>query len=274
MNRNTFICGLVMLIASGCAHQKADDKTVLGMGTDYVYFPETLTGKIKELRETNYWAIEKDGKITKGSPVSWKELDSVGSTKNFTAHFDEMGNLTQYDLVDENNVVRNSNIGKIQNGRLIRLEFKSKDSTTQYATASYDSRGYFAGGKIFHPYKDTLLLSFIITNNEQGKYTKLEYFDFKNQKGRYMTFALNDQGKVYETKFFNKYDTLKQTFHNSYNGKGFLATQTAKTEKPESVVTWEVQDLLFDDHNNWLQCYSNVDKGKFKLLAERTYVYY
>lgn len=274
MKKNKFICGLTMLIVCSCAQQKPVEKTVLGMGTDYMYFPETLTGKIKELRETNYWAVEKDGKITKGSPITWKDLDSVGSTKNLVAYFDDKGALTRYDLVDENNVIRNSTVGTIENGKVVRWDFMSKDSTTEYVIPEYDSQGYFAGGKAYGPKVDTLVYRFVITNDEKGNYAKLEYFNFRNLKGSYQVFSLNELGKVVETKFFNKYDTLRQTFINTYNDKGFLATQTVNIERPKSTVTWDVQDLLFDDHGNWLQCFSNVDEGKFKLVAERTYIYY
>jgi len=274
MKKNTFISGLIMLIVCSCAQQKPVDKTVLGIGTDYIYSPETLTGKIKELKETNYWAVEKDGKITKGNPISWKDLDSVGFSKNLVACFDDNGALTRYDLVDEDNLIRNSFVGTIENGKIIRWDFKSKDSTTQYVIPEYDSHGYFIGGKMYNPIADTLVMSFIITNNEKGNYTKLEYFNFKNLKESYQVFSLNGLGKVLETKFFNKYDTLRQTFINTYNDKGFLATQTVNIERPKSTVNWEVQDLLFDNHGNWLQCYSNANKGEFKLFTERIYVYY
>lgn len=274
MKKIKFTCGLIMLIVCSCTQQKPADKTVLGMGTDYVYFPETLTGKIKELRETNYWAVEKDGKISKGNPISWKDLDSVGSTKNLVAYFDDKGTLTRYDLIDENNVIRNSTIMTVENGKAIRWDFKSKDSTTQYLIPEYDSQGFNAGGKIYNPVADTLVVRSVITNNEKGNLIKLEYFNFKNLKGSYQEFSLNEQEKVIETKFFSKDDTLRQTFSNTYNDKGFLATQTVKIERPKSIINWEVQHLLFDDYGNWLQCYSNIDNGKFKLVAERTYIYY
>ena len=274
MKKNTFICGLAMLIVCSCAQQKPVEKTVFGMGTDYMYFPEALTGRIKELRETNYWAVEKDGKFVKSNPTTWKDLDSVGSTKNLVAYFDDKGTLTKYDLIDENNVIRNSTIVKFENGKAVRWDYKSKDSTTQYMIPEYDSQGYFVGGKVYRPVADTLVMSLAVKNNDKGNYTKVEYFNFKNLKGSYQVFSLNELQKVIETKFYSKDDTLRQTFINTYNDKGFLATQTVTIERPKSIVTWETQDILFDDHGNWLQCYSNVDKGKYKLIAERNYIYY
>jgi hypothetical protein len=274
MKKITIYWILAIFIAWGCTQNKLVEKTIFGIGTDYVYFPEVLKGKIKELKETNYWAVEKDGKITKGNPATWKDLDSVGSTKNLVAYFDNTGILTKYDLLDENNVVRNSTVVTIENGKWGRWEFKTKDSTYQYMISEYDSKGYFAGGKVFSAKVDTLVSRFVITNDDKGNYTKIENFNFKNQKGYYQVFTLNELGKVIETKFFNKYDTLRQTFVNTYNDKGNLATQKVYVEKPKTIESWDVQDLEFDDHGNVLLIYSNIDKGKFKLVAERTYIYY
>lgn len=274
MKKITIYWILAIFITWGCTQKKAVEKTIFGMGTDYMYFPEVLNGKIKELRETNYWAAEKDGKITKGNPATWKDLDSVGSTKNLVAYFDNTGILIKYDLLDENNVVRNSSVGTIENGKWGRFEFKTNDSTYQYMIPEYDSKGYFVGGKVFRPKVDTLVYRFVITNDEKGNYTKIENFNFKNQKGSYQAFTLNEQGKVIETKFFTKDDTLRRTFVNTFTDEGFLATQKVYIEKPKSTISWDVQDLEFDDHGNVLLIFSNIDGGKFKLVAERTYIYY
>ena len=274
MKKITIIWILAVILPWGCTQKKPVEKTILGMGTDYMYFPETLNGKIKELRETNYWANEKDGKITKGNPATWKDLDSVGSTQNLVAYFDITGTLTKYDLVDENNVIRNSRILTIENGKYVRWEFKLKDSTFQYVIPEYGSQGYFTGGKVYRPIVDTLISRFVITYDEKGNYTRLEYFNFKNQKGSYQVFRLNEPGKVIETKFFTKDDTLVQTFVNTFSDKGFLTTQKVYIEKPKSTTSWDVQDLEFDDHGNVLLIFSSIDEGKFKLVAERTYLYY
>ena len=274
MKKKTFICGWAMLIICSCAQQKPVEKTVLGIGTDYMYFPESLTGKIKELRETNYWAVEKEGKIIKGDPATWKDLDSVGSIRNLVAYFDDKGTLTRYELIDEKNVIRNSIVGTLENGKVVRWDFKSKDSTTQYVIPEYDNKGYFVGGKTYRPIADTIISRFVLTYDDNGNYTRVENFDFKNMKRSYQVFSLNELQKVIEVKFYSGDDTLRQTFMNTYNDKGLLATQTVTTERPKSVIKWDVQDLLFDDNGNLLQCYSNVDDGKFKLVAERTYIYY
>lgn len=269
-----FILCVTLLISGGCTQEKSAEKTTLGMFTDYANSPEVFNGKVKELRETNYWAAEKDGKITKGKPASWTDLDSVGSTQNFVAYFDTTGAVTRLDHLDENNAIRSSRIATIDNGKYARWEFKLMDSTYQYMIPEYDSRGYIVSGKVYRPIVDTLISRFIATNDEKGNFTKVEFLNFKNQKGNYQLFTLNELGNTIETKLFTKDDTLIQSFVNTYNDKGFLASQKVYVEKPKSTISWVVQDLEFDDHDNCSLIYNNIDEGKFKLVTERTYSYY
>jgi hypothetical protein len=274
MKKISIIPILAIIIAWGCSQKKPAEKTLLGMGTDWMYYPEVMNGKIKEVRETNYWAAEKDGKIVKGIPATWKDLDSVGSTKNFIAYFDITGVMTGYDLLDEENVIRESSIGTMENGRVVRWEAKLIDSTVQYFIPEYDSRGYFIGGKGYRPGVDTLMGSNIVTNDEKGNYIRTENFNFKNQKGSYVVFTLNDIAKVVDVKFFSKDDTLRLTYENTYNDKGFLATQKTFSKNTGNSSLWLAQDLEFDDHGNHVLIYYNIDDGKFKLVSERTYIYY
>lgn len=274
MKKITIVWILTIIFAWSCSQKRPVEKTILGMGTDYVYFPQVLNGKIRELKETNYWAAEKDGKITKGNPATWEDLDSVGSTRNIVAYFDNTGSLTKYDLVDEKNIIRYSTIGIIENGKYVKWEEKIKDSTYQYTIPEYDSQGYFVGGKRYRPVVDTLLGSVKITNDAKGNYTRIEFFSYKKELRGYQVFTLNELGKVTETKFFSSDDTLRQSFVNTYNEKGSLTGQKIYIEKPKSSVSWDVQDLEFDDHGNVSLIYSDIDKGKFRLVAERTYIYY
>lgn len=273
--KKIFIIPIVaVILAWGCSPKKPAEKTLLGMGTDWVYYPETLNGKIKEIKEINYWAAEKDGKIVKGNPATWKDLDSVGSTKNFVALYDITGVMTRYDLIDENNVIRESSVGKLENNRIVKWEVRLTDSIVQYYIPEYDNKGYFIGGKGYKPGVDTLMGSNVITYDEKGNYVRTENFNFKNQKGSYVVFSLNEIGKVVEVKFFSKDDTLRLTYENAYNDKGFLAKQRTINIATGSSNLWLAQDLEFDDHGNHILVYYNIDDGKFKLVAERTYIYY
>jgi len=265
---------MVLSLSAVYAQNKPDEKTVLGLGTDYMYFREVLNGRIRELREINYWAEEKDGRIVKGKPATWKDLDSIGSTRNLIAFFDNKGNLTEYDLIDENNTIRYSNVGVYDNGRCVRWFYLTDDNPMQYNLPAYDERGFMTGGKIYSAVADTLQGSYRITNDEKGNYTRIEYFNNRNGKGRYEILTFNDKGQVIETKFFNKGDTLVNTFKNTYNDKGQLTTQDVIITKPASTIHWDVKCLETDQKGNVITVFNVIENGKFRTVAEGTYVYY
>ncbi len=87
MKKMILYCCIIAIIAGACARNKPTEKTVLGMGSNYYLIPQTFNGKIKEIKEINYWAIEKDGQITKGQMMTKKDLDSIGSTPNLIVNF-------------------------------------------------------------------------------------------------------------------------------------------------------------------------------------------
>jgi hypothetical protein len=115
MKKITSIWIPAAFIAAACTQKEPIEKTILGMGTDYSLIPETLKGKVKLVRETNYWAVEKDGKLIKSDQMTWKDLDSINSTKDLIAYFDEYGAIKQYDHFDVNNLIHDSNTGTAEN---------------------------------------------------------------------------------------------------------------------------------------------------------------
>lgn len=274
MKKIAFVCMLVIFIITGCAQNKIVEKTILGMGTDYYLMPETMKGKVKEVKERNYWAIEKDGKMTKGNLMTWGELDSIGSTHNFIAYYDSSGLLTRYDRLDDQDAIVNSTFTTIENGKWTRLEYKLNDTVNNYMIPQYDNLGYFTGVISYRPLKDTLLNKQVLQLDGNGNYTKLEFFNYKGQRMYFQDFSLNPEGKVIEVKSYNMQDSLIGVLINTYNDNGQLIKQKSYSERPKSESTWDYQDITSDDRGNWLESFCNIDDGKYKIIIGRSYIYY
>lgn len=273
MKRIIFLSLIISLIIGSCANNKPVEKTLLGMWTDYYLIPNTLKGNVKEVQELNYWAIDKDGKITKGELMTRKDLDSIGSTNNFKAYFDDKGTLTKYDLLSGGNVIE-SHIGTIENGKCIRWDYKLKDSTSYYIIPEYDNLGQLIGAAGYRPLADTLVNKLVLAYDSKGNCTRFEYFNSKKQKTGYHVCSLDEKGNIIEAKYFNKKDSLTYTLTNIYDKNGSIIKQQTVVEKPKSTGTWDYKDLKFDEHGNWIETYANIDNGKYKIFAERSYIYY
>lgn len=273
MKKFTLFGVALALLLSGCARNKLVETTVLGMGTDYFLLPVTLKGKVKVLKELNYWASEKDGKFIKGNLMMKKDLDSIGSTPNLIAYFDENGLLTKYDQLDGETVIASS-LFTIENGRWKRIESKMKDSTTAYFIPQYDNSGYLTGGSWYRPIVDTLTFKIIITNNNKGNITKIEYHNYRNERLSYTVCTPDEKGNNLEARFYNKADSLTGILANTYNENGNMIKQLNTDEKTKKVSSWEYKYSKSDEHGNAVQIYSVVENGKYQLLAEDLITYY
>jgi hypothetical protein len=273
MKRITIIFLIASVIIAGCTQKRPSQKTILGLGTDYFMYPETLNGKIKEVRELNYWAVEKQGKTIKGQALTWKELDSIGSTKNFAAYFDTSGVLTRYELLGDDNLPRYCEIGTIVNGKIVKWESKIKDSLTYYAIPQYDNKGFIVGGSGYRPVNDSLLGKQVLAHDGKGNYTKIEFFNNRNERTSYRDFTLNSEGKVTGSKLFNMKDSLVNIQKNTYNRKGSL-TKTEIFKNSKLVSLWKMTENSVDDHGNCLETICDINKGKFKIIIMRAYIYY
>lgn len=273
MKKLIFLGLIIPLIIGSWSNKKPVEKTVLGMWTDYYLTPNTLNGKVKEVKEFNYWAVEKDGKITKGKLMTKKDLDSIGSTPNLVAYFDDKGNVIRCDHLNGENVTE-SNIGTIKNGKYERWDTKVKDSSTLYTIPEYDNLGYLIGAKNFKPLVDTLLYKVVVAHDSKGDFTKYEYFNYKNQKTGYHLCSLDEKGNYVEAKYFNKNDSLVNTLKTIYDKNGSMIKQETFNVKTKSTGTWDYKDLKLDNHGNVIEYYANVDNGKYKIFVERSFIYY
>lgn len=264
---------MLILIAVACGPKKTDVRTTYGLWTDYILIPSTLKGKVKEVKELNYWALEKDGKITKGELMSKKELDSIGSTNNTILNFDENGNPLRYDHLDRENVI-STRFGKTENGHLSGMDYKIGDSTTYYFRIEYDSNGYPIVAKGFRPGVDTLINSAKLFHDTNGFVTKFEYYNAKGLLTGYNTCTPDITGNNTEVKSYNNSDTLRWIWINTFDKDGIMTRQEAKNMNTGQTVVWTYKDFKYDDKGNLISYYGDIDNGKYKVVVERTITYF
>jgi hypothetical protein len=264
---------VISIIIGSCTQKKPAETTVISIGTDYALIPNKLNGKVKELKELNFWAVEKDGKLTKGELMSSKDLDSVSSTKNLKAYFNEAGMITKYEVLDRENILQ-TRLFMVENGKYSRFEFKIGDSATYYGIPKYDDLGYLIEATVYRPVVDTVVNKQVMIHDGKGNYTKYENFNSKDIRTAYQNVALDEKGNVLEVSFYDRFDSLRFSIKNIYGEKDNIIRQETNIEKPKSMVTWDYKDLKLDDHGNWTEEQALIDNGKYKIIIERTFVYY
>jgi hypothetical protein len=205
--------------------------------------------------------------------MSRKDLDSVGSTPNLKAYFNEQGILTKYEILDRDYIYL-SRVFTLENNKWAKMEFKIGDSISSYLVPQYDNLGVLNGVVNYRPMVDTVINKVVLTNDGKGNFTRFEYFNSKNERTGYQVCTADEKGNIKETKFYNRADSLTLTMTNIYNEDGSIIRQETLNEKSKSNNIWDYKDLKYDDHGNWIETYANIDNGKYKIFAERIYLYY
>jgi hypothetical protein len=264
---------IISLLNGSWVINKPVEKTVLGMWTDYYLIPNTLKGHVKEVKELNYWAVEKEGKIIKGAVMTKKDLDSIGSTPNLAAYFDEKGTLTKYNILDGENVIQ-TNTATLKNGKYLRWDQKLGDSASYYIIPEYDNKGNLSSAVGYRPRVDTLVNKVVLGYDNKGNFNKIEYYNSKNIKTGYHVCTLDNEGNYIEADYFNKADSLSFTLTSVYDKNGSITKQTTLNVKTKVTGVWDYKDLKTDAKGNWIETYATIDDGKYKIIAERLFVYY
>lgn len=273
MKKINLILLAVILIISGCGKKQSDETTRLGFWTDYFMLPATLKGKVKEMKELNYWAVEKDGQTVKGEILTAADFKTIGMVPNFSVSFDESGNVTRYAQLDgEKEIFVNTDI--IENDRITREEKRINDTLVYNTSAEYNSDGRLGTVKVFRAFADTLLQTVIFSYDAGGNPVKLEYLNYAGLRKGYHECTPDNEGKYLEVKYFNSKDSLEFVTKNIYNEVGFLVSQEALETKTGLITRWDYENLKNDEKGNLIVYLSNVENGKYKLYTERTIVYY
>jgi len=270
MKKNVFfIFVLTALIWSCSTPETQKEKTILGLYTPYGFFQETLNGRVKEVKEQNYWAIEKDGEIIAGKPVTIADRDSVNWTKDFIVNFNQSGLVEKSLTLDENEEVLGS------------WEVSNKDDLTSAAWIEKDTiRNYFntisksesmSRMEYKNAIEDTLLNSLELEFDENGNYATLKFFNFKNEPTVTYVYSYSPEG------FLNGYtwsrnDTIRGGMNFTTNQQGFTETQEVfnKMTGKSSLHKYEYE---YDEMGNWIK-YVAFSDNKPQIVAKRIYNYY
>ncbi len=263
---------LLAILAMGCPQQEPEVQQVeIGFFTPYYLFPEVLKGKVKEVVEINYLAVEQDGAYVKGERLTVAARDSITWTNDIRVIFDENGNLLQCDLIDENDELIDRTKLTVQDDQIIRGEYFRDDTLRSYAKMTYNEAGQLTGIEQFRMPVDTLMWSVLLTSDENGNYLEWQFLNPKNEPtGKYI-FTVNQDGRRTGYQYYNAEGekTFEQEY--TYNEKGWLEKQVMRNDEGEEYVSEYRYE--YDDMGNWVKVTGTSDLNE-PIISERTITYF
>lgn len=255
---------LIVFATTGCKEKTPPDITVLGFYTPYQAYMEKLNGKVEAVTETNYWAVPEGETFVKGAKMTSKELDSIQYTGDFTARFDEAGDLVSCTYLDENSKVLSKWEIVKENDVMVKAQYTLNDTIRRYDKLKCNPEGEIMGGEVFNAVADTLVQSITGEKSVKGDTVKYQYFNFKGEArnkvlyiygssgqllgfqsydkdGNYMggdEVTYDDKGELAGIKFFDKDKniTAENTFTNQYDTKGNPTSTICKDSNGFTVI--------------------------------------
>ena len=269
--KNVFTLFVVIVLVTGCTQPQPEAQQVeFGMYTSYYLFPETLNGKVKEVIEKTYFAVEEDGAYQKDIPLTVEARDTIGWTLDFKLMFDENGNMVESYNIDENDKVLESWKVSVEDNKMIEAAFTKNDTLTTVSRMTYNEAGVLTKVENFRMPADTLAYYADVITDENGNTIEWHSHNWQVPAGKHM-FTVNLEGKRTGYKFFNKEG--EQTFEQqyTYNDKGHMIKQVMINREGKEFVS-EYDYQAYDEHGNWTSYVAHTDGPA--LITERIISYY
>jgi hypothetical protein len=233
---------------------------------------EKIYGKVKELKQTHYWAEVSEGKVTKGKPITIEDRKTTVLGNDFTQTFNEEGAALSFRSVDENGKAI-TDIRATAEGKLVkRSEYFYLDTLRGIGIHHYEGDilvridGYMAGN-------DTIQMNVKYESDADGHFKKIQYYNKKDEPQGYTVFERNENGQVVKFQSFNAAGDMTNQTEYGYNDKGDRISQHEQIFGTNARVTDYTYQHEFDKNGNYTAIIVLKD-GKPLWIRAREITYY
>jgi len=259
-------------LLSGFSQQKSKDVTILCWGTDYSSYPEFLNGKVKEIINNSYWAIEKNGQVEKGALLTLKDHNDQSLLSDFHAFYNNSGVLLRHDYLGDNSKIQWSHVNEITTGRVTKENWVRNDSVIGYALFHYNKNGFITDVPMHSSVPDSSNGKLVLTCDEKGHMTKMLYFNSRDILLNRSEYKWNEAGRMIHSEDFMANDSLQSKLDIVYNDHGFYDQIKYLDGKGKIIFEGSVS-YKYDEKGNWIKAVWSK-AGKPWIIVERTYKYF
>jgi hypothetical protein len=211
--------GLAVLSA-GCS-KKTKDFVYLGqMYNTFEHGVQTkIKGKVKEIKQTHFWAEEVDGKIVKGKKITTEDSKTLPMTFiNFTEEYNPEGSVIRSTSYDENGKALQDIKVEAEGSMIHKSRYFTKDTLAANVKYKYEG-GNMVELIATNPQNDTVFMSVKYEYDKNGKIIKTQIYNFKGEPQNYSLHTRNENGRDKMVENYNKDGKLTAQFESTYNDK-------------------------------------------------------
>jgi hypothetical protein len=221
MKKNIFVMVLAIAVLFPGCKKETKDFTIIGQlyNTWSHGSQEKMKGKVRELKQTHFWAAEENGKVVKGKPVTAEDRKTTPLGRDFVEQYNESGTTTRYTSFSDDGKpamdVKADVDGKIFKG----AQYFLNDTIWGYAKYKYDGDKLIEADG-FNPHNDSLMSSIKYTYDANGYISKIQAFDSKGQSIGYVERTRNTEGLEVVVSNFDGNGKETSQLDYTYNSKG------------------------------------------------------
>lgn len=271
-NLNVLITGM-LIFALGCTQKTSQEEvitTTIAVGTPYYATPETLNGKVKEIKEMIFMTVEEDGAFVKGERMTEEARDSLSWTQSYKAKFDEAGNLLKCTFVNEHDEVTAVNTQDIVDGLAVKMNSTLADTLRWVINITHDLDGQTVNFERFRMPADTLFGNILVAYDSSGRYTSGKFINPSGELTFKWEYFTSEDGSSYGLKRYNK-DGEKVGARIEYlNDHGFADKDVLINREGEETVL--EMEYTYDEMGNWTSRLINAPE--VVVIEEREITYF
>lgn len=252
--------------------QSTDDFVLLGQlyGTQTFGFFEKLRGKVMEIRQTNYFTREENGKIVKVRILTTEDRKTTPSGRDYFEEFNSSGTILKEGVLDETGRLLeywdvDADSGKILSAAYYVNDILRANIRTKYNGNNLEEIIYLLPGT------EVEMKRVLIGYDLNGNRIKYQHF-IRNQPGTQNEYIYNDKGLLEAFNVYSGTGQLIEIYRYTYNDKGFKLTQHQETYNNGDIRDYRFE-YEYDDKGNYVKIIFIKD-NKPAIYRERQIKYF
>lgn len=214
------------VLTSGCT-KKTKEYVFLGQ----LYYTwghatqEKMKGRVKEIKQTHFFAEEENGKIVKGKVITIEERPSLaGMGRDMAEEYNESGTVLRSTFFDENGKVLQDVKANAEGKNLLGAEYYINDTLRAITKFKYDGNNLLET-IAYNPINDTVFMSIKYDYDQNGYTIKNQSFNYKGEPQGYTIRKRNESGQLVQNQSYSNDGKLNSQVDYTYNDKGERITQ-------------------------------------------------
>jgi hypothetical protein len=264
---------IVPCIATAANAQDGGDYVLLGQmyGTAQFGFPEKINGRVKELRQLNFFPAIEDGKVVKIRALTTADRVTAPSGRDYFEEYDYSGTVIKSGTMDENGKLIEYWDMDIDSSKIIRASYFTNDQLISDVRVEYTGKN-LSEVRYYYPDRNTLIRRATIEYDKSGNRKACYFYNSRNLQTGRTQFFYNESNLLDSIKTFDIIGRVTMKFKYEHDAEGHRVSQYQENYSDGDKRLYHF-DYEYDKMGNYIQVVFMKD-NKPTIYRERQIKYF